>query len=95
MSLRRWCLQLQRHISLTDNLFRDEAFDDNLVTHWLMPDNGIGHARTAGNQLEDRHKWLGPLASLARARLGVFVSYTPHTHITLRLSEVHIQFPML
>jgi hypothetical protein len=55
ISLRRWCLQLQRHISLTDHLPRDEAFDDYLVPHWQLPDKGIGHAWTTGDQLKGRH----------------------------------------
>ena len=59
ISLRRWCLQLQRHISLTDHLPRDEAFDDYLVPHWQLPDKGIGHAWTTSDQLKGRHWYTG------------------------------------
>jgi hypothetical protein len=59
ISLRRWCLQLQRHISLTDHISRDEAFDDYLVPHWQLPDKGIGHAWTTSDQLKGRHWYTG------------------------------------
>jgi hypothetical protein len=78
ISLRRWCLQLQRHISLTDHLPRDEAFDDYLVPHWQLPDKGIGHAWTTGDQLKGRH-WI---TGKELQRYGVNVNTTDATDAT-------------